>query len=57
MRAALIKNKNEPEWIYERTEGHGFYTESDVAELDEKLLAFLGRQIGPAAVAPAAGSK
>ncbi len=57
MRAALIKNKNEPEWIYERTEGHGFYTESDVAELDEKLLAFLGRQIGPAAAAPAAGAK
>jgi dipeptidyl aminopeptidase/acylaminoacyl peptidase len=46
LRAALIKNHNEPEWVYERTEGHGFYAEDHVAELYEKLIAFLDKQIG-----------
>jgi dipeptidyl aminopeptidase/acylaminoacyl peptidase len=55
MRAALIKNKNEPEWVYERVEGHGFYEEGHVAELYRTLLAFLDKHIGstrPQAAAP-----
>ena len=50
LRAALIKHDNPPEWVYERLEGHGFYAEDDIANLDEKLLAFLDRQIGSAAL-------
>jgi dipeptidyl aminopeptidase/acylaminoacyl peptidase len=46
MRAALIKSKNEPEWIYERVEGHGFYEEQHVTELYRRLIAFLDKQIG-----------
>jgi dipeptidyl aminopeptidase/acylaminoacyl peptidase len=48
MRAALIKNKNEPEWVYEGREGHGFYAEEHVTQLYEKLLSFLDKQIGAA---------
>ncbi|MDR3388737.1 MAG: S9 family peptidase [Rudaea sp.] len=43
---ALLQRKVEHEWLYERTEGHGFYTEAHAAEMDEKILAFLDRQIG-----------
>jgi len=46
MRAALAKAHNEPEWLYERTEGHGFYEEGHVTEFYERLLAFLDQQIG-----------
>jgi len=46
MRAALIKNKNEPEWVYERVEGHGFYEEEHVTKLYQALLAFLDKHIG-----------
>jgi len=46
MRAALIKNKNEPEWVYERVEGHGFYEEEHVTKLYQTLLAFLDKHIG-----------
>jgi dipeptidyl aminopeptidase/acylaminoacyl peptidase len=49
---ALVQRKVEHEWIYERTEGHGFYTEEHVTAMFEKMLAFLDRQIG----APRAGS-
>lgn len=43
---ALLKNKVDHEWLYERTEGHGFYTEAHAAEMYEKILAFLDKQIG-----------
>jgi dipeptidyl aminopeptidase/acylaminoacyl peptidase len=43
---ALLQRKVEHEWIYERSEGHGFYTEEHVTAMFEKMLAFLGRQIG-----------
>jgi dipeptidyl aminopeptidase/acylaminoacyl peptidase len=43
---ALLQRKVEHEWIYERTEGHGFYTEEHVTAMFEKMLAFLDRQIG-----------
>lgn len=49
---ALVQRKVDHEWIYERTEGHGFYTEEHVTAMFEKMLAFLDRQIG----APHAGS-
>jgi len=54
MRAALAKQNNEAEWLYEGNEGHGFYAEAHVTELYGKLLAFLDRQIGAAAARPAA---
>jgi dipeptidyl aminopeptidase/acylaminoacyl peptidase len=43
---ALLQRKVDHEWIYERTEGHGFYTEAHVTEMLQKVLAFLDRQIG-----------
>ena len=43
---ALLKNKVDHEWIYERTEGHGFYTQAHQTEMFEKVLAFLDKQIG-----------
>lgn len=46
MRAALSKAHDEPEWLYERTEGHGFYDEDHMTNLYEKVLAFLDRNIG-----------
>jgi len=39
------------EWIYERTEGHGFYDEGHRAELLGKIAAFLDASIGPNASA------
>jgi len=53
MRTALAKLKNEPEWVYERTEGHGFYAEDHIAHMYTTLLAFLDRNIGTAKVANA----
>jgi dipeptidyl aminopeptidase/acylaminoacyl peptidase len=46
LHAALLKRKVDHEWLYDRTEGHGFYTEDHVTELYQKLLAFLDGQIG-----------
>jgi len=51
---ALLKRKIEHEWIYERTEGHGYYTEAHVTQMYEKILAFLDRQIGTARTSTAA---
>ena len=42
----LSKRKVEHEWVYQRTEAHGFYDEAHTAELYTKLLAFLDKQIG-----------
>ncbi|WP_018972811.1 alpha/beta hydrolase family protein [Rudaea cellulosilytica] len=47
MRDALKAKGAEPEWLYDRTEGHGFYAEEHVTELFERLLGFLDREIGP----------
>jgi acetyl esterase/lipase len=46
LHAALEKRKIPHEWIYERTEGHGFYDEKHVEQLYQKLFAFLDRNIG-----------
>ena len=45
---ALLKNKVDHEWVYERTEGHGFYTEAHTTEMFEKVVAFVDKQIGAA---------
>lgn len=46
LRAAMRKRGIEPEWLYERTEGHGFYDEAHRAELFERVDAFLKANIG-----------
>lgn len=54
MREALDKAHVANEWLYRRTEGHGFYTEPDVEDLFAKVLAFLDANIGAAAGGSAA---
>jgi dipeptidyl aminopeptidase/acylaminoacyl peptidase len=52
---ALLQRKIDHEWMYERTEGHGYYSEQHLAQMYEKILAFLDRQIGThGAAAPTA---
>lgn len=46
MRAALKRAGNEPEWLMERAEGHGFYTQRARIDLYTQLLAFFDRHIG-----------
>jgi dipeptidyl aminopeptidase/acylaminoacyl peptidase len=48
LHTALLQRKIEHEWLYERTEGHGFYDEGHMTELYQKVLAFLAAQIGTA---------
>jgi dipeptidyl aminopeptidase/acylaminoacyl peptidase len=45
---ALDKARIEHEWLYERTEGHGFYEEGHRAALLTRLIAFLDANIGAA---------
>jgi dipeptidyl aminopeptidase/acylaminoacyl peptidase len=52
MRSALNKAHMEYEWLYQRTEGHGFYDEKNVEDMFTKVLAFLDRNIGEKAAAP-----
>lgn len=49
MRAALEKAHVGYEWVYERTEGHGFYEEGHVEALFAKIAAFLDASIGAGA--------
>ncbi|MFB9068711.1 alpha/beta hydrolase family protein [Pseudofulvimonas gallinarii] len=51
MRAALRKAGNDPQWLVERAEGHGFYTERARLGLYTQLLDFLDRHIGTRATA------
>ncbi len=57
---ALEKRHVAHEWLYRRGEGHGYYDESHVADLFQKVIAFLGNNIGaakiPAPGEPSAGS-
>ena len=46
---ALVRRGIDHEWLYQRAEGHGFYNEANVTDMFEKILAFLGRNIGTAA--------
>ena len=43
---ALLARKIEHEWLYQRTEGHGFYAEPHLVDMYERLLALLDAQIG-----------
>lgn len=54
MRMALARAGNDPEWLYERNEGHGFYEEGHVTEFYTKMLKFLDSNIGMQA--PRAGT-
>ncbi|MGH8174197.1 MAG: alpha/beta hydrolase family protein, partial [Rhodanobacteraceae bacterium] len=49
LHSALNKAHVEHEWIYERTEGHGFYEEGHVTSLVTSVLAFLDKNIGASA--------
>ncbi|MDR2012385.1 MAG: S9 family peptidase [Rhodanobacter sp.] len=46
---ALDKAHIAHEWIYQRTEGHGFYDEANRTDLMTRIIAFLNANIGPAA--------
>jgi dipeptidyl aminopeptidase/acylaminoacyl peptidase len=46
MRNAMLKRGKNVEWIYQRTEAHGFYDEANVTDMYSKMLAFLDRNIG-----------
>ncbi len=51
---ALDKAHVQHEWLYQRTEGHGFYDEKNIADLMNRVDAFLDRNIGNAAGSGAA---
>jgi dipeptidyl aminopeptidase/acylaminoacyl peptidase len=46
---ALDKAHVQHEWLYQRTEGHGFYDEKNIADLMHRVDAFLDRNIGNSA--------
>jgi dipeptidyl aminopeptidase/acylaminoacyl peptidase len=46
LRAALSKRHVPVDWLYERTEGHGFYDEANRTELLQRAIAFLDAWIG-----------
>jgi dipeptidyl aminopeptidase/acylaminoacyl peptidase len=46
---ALDKAHVQHEWLYQRTEGHGFYDERNIADLLTRVAAFLDHNIGSAA--------
>jgi dipeptidyl aminopeptidase/acylaminoacyl peptidase len=43
---ALTMRKVDHEWLYQRTEGHGFYAEPHLVQMYERVLALLDPQIG-----------
>jgi dipeptidyl aminopeptidase/acylaminoacyl peptidase len=49
LHSALNKAHVEHEWLYQRTEGHGFYDEKHREELLASVMAFLDRNIGASA--------
>lgn len=55
---AMAKRGIEHEWLYQRTEGHGFYDEANAEDMYAKMIAFLDRNIGKgdAASAPVSSS-
>jgi dipeptidyl aminopeptidase/acylaminoacyl peptidase len=46
---ALNKAHVEHEWLYQRTEGHGFYDEDNLNKMLASVIQFLDRNIGKAA--------
>lgn len=51
LHAALNKRGIAHEWLYKTDEWHGFYDEKNIAELLERVDAFLAASIGPGAAA------
>jgi len=54
---AMLKRKIPHAWLYKSDEWHGFYDEKNIAELFQKVEAFLDANIGPGARAMAAATK
>lgn len=54
---AMLKRKIPHEWLYKPDEWHGFYDEKNIAELFERVDAFLDANIGPGAQTMAAATK
>jgi dienelactone hydrolase len=52
IRSELRSADVDPEWLYDRSEGHGFYSEEHLKKLFEKLIAFVGRNIGASSANP-----
>ncbi len=48
LQRALVAKGTKPEWLYQRTEGHGFYAEDNVADMYTRIVAFLDANIGTA---------
>ena len=48
LRNAMLRRGKDVEWLYQPTEGHGFYDEKNVKEMYTKVLGFLDRNIGAA---------
>ena len=46
MRKALIRSGNEPEWLYDREQGHGFLGQAARLKLYGRMLAFLKEHTG-----------
>ena len=42
----MTVRKVDHEWLYQRTEGHGFYAEPHLVEMYEQVIALLDEQIG-----------
>ncbi len=51
LHAALDRAHIEHEWLYQRTEGHGFYDEKNTEDLFARVVAFLDQNIGASAAA------
>ena len=51
LHSALNKAHIEHEWLYQRTEGHGFYDEKNAEDMFGKVIAFLDRNIGASVAA------
>jgi dipeptidyl aminopeptidase/acylaminoacyl peptidase len=49
LHSALDKAHIAHEWLYRRTEGHGFYDEGNIADLLTKVVAFLDANLAPSA--------
>lgn len=49
MHMAMLKRRIPHEWLYKPGEWHGFYDEKNIADLFEKVDAFLDANIGPGA--------
>ncbi|HET7560898.1 MAG TPA: alpha/beta fold hydrolase, partial [Rhodanobacteraceae bacterium] len=54
MHMALLKRGIPHEWMYKPDEAHGFYDEKNIAELFQRVDAFLAANIGSGAVAASA---